>query len=241
MNMFVSVAAAVAGLLFGLDIGVIAGALPFITDHFVLTSRLQEWVVSSMMLGAAIGALFNGWLSFRLGRKYSLMAGAILFVLGSIGSAFATSVEMLIAARVVLGIAVGIASYTAPLYLSEMASENVRGKMISMYQLMVTLGIVLAFYGYSAMKNPNVWGDQGRDEIKPENWNGYVVHNGQFMMYAGFFLAALAALDVIFDFAGWLYILILLGGLAMIFYPLAHWMHEKEGKWWPWPKHKKKK
>lgn len=45
----------------------------------------------------------------------------------------------------------------------------------------------------------------------------------------------------IFDFAGWLYILILLGGLAMIFYPLAHWMHEKEGKWWPWPKHKKKK
>ena len=100
MNMFVSVAAAVAGLLFGLDIGVIAGALPFITDHFVLTSRLQEWVVSSMMLGAAIGALFNGWLSFRLGRKYSLMAGAILFVLGSIGSAFATSVEMLIAARV---------------------------------------------------------------------------------------------------------------------------------------------
>ncbi len=88
MNMFVSVAAAVAGLLFGLDIGVIAGALPFITDHFVLTSRLQEWVVSSMMLGAAIGALFNGWLSFRPGRKYSLMAGAILFVLGSIGSAF---------------------------------------------------------------------------------------------------------------------------------------------------------
>lgn len=60
MNQFVSIAAAVAGLLFGLDIGVIAGALPFITDHFVLSSRLQEWVVSSMMLGAAIGALFNG-------------------------------------------------------------------------------------------------------------------------------------------------------------------------------------
>ena len=110
-----------------------------------------------------------------------------------------------------------------------------------MFEFLFVIGIVLAFYGYSAMKNPNVWGDQGRDEIKPENWNGYVVHNGQFMMYAGFFLSALAALDVIFDFAGWLYILILLGGLAMIFYPLAHWMNEKEGKWWPWPKHKKKK
>lgn len=145
MNQFVSVAAAVAGLLFGLDIGVIAGALPFITDHFTLSNRLQEWVVSSMMLGAAIGALFNGWLSFRLGRKYSLMVGAILFVAGSIGSAFATNVEVLLLSRVLLGVAVGIASYTAPLYLSEMASENVRGKMISMYQLMVTLGIVLAF------------------------------------------------------------------------------------------------
>ena len=145
MNLFVSISAAVAGLLFGLDIGVIAGALPFISEHFALSSRLQEWVVSSMMLGAALGALFNGWLSFRLGRKYSLMAGAILFVAGSLGSAFAHNVEVLLLSRVLLGVAVGIASYTAPLYLSEMASENVRGKMISMYQLMVTLGIVLAF------------------------------------------------------------------------------------------------
>src|SRR5690606_18020595 len=69
----------------------------------------------------------------------------ILFVAGSIGSAFAINVEVLLLSRVLLGVAVGIASYTAPLYLSEMASENVRGKMISMYQLMVTLGIVLAF------------------------------------------------------------------------------------------------
>lgn len=110
-----------------------------------------------------------------------------------------------------------------------------------MFEFLLVIGIVLAFYGYSTMKNPRVWGDQGREEIRPENWNGYVVHNGQFMMYAGFFLAALAALDVIFTFANWLFILILLGGLALLFYPLAHWMHEKEGKWWPWPKHKKKK
>ncbi len=157
MNLFVSVSAAVAGLLFGSDIGVIAGALPFITDHFTLSSRLQEWVVSSMMLGAALGALFNGWLSFRLGRKYSLMAGAVLFVAGSLGSAFAGNVELLLVSRVVLGVAVGIASYTAPLYLSEMASENVRGKMISMYQLMVTLGIVLAFLSDTAFSYSSNW------------------------------------------------------------------------------------
>ena len=74
-----------------------------------------------------------------------------------------------------------------------------------MFEFLFVIGIVLAFYGYSTMKNPRVWGDQGREEIRPENWNGYVVHNGQFMMYAGFFLAALAALDVIFTFANWLF------------------------------------
>ena len=157
MNMFVSVSAAVAGLLFGLDIGVIAGALPFLTDHFSLSSRAQEWVVSSMMLGAALGSLFNGWLSHRLGRKYSLLAGAILFIAGSLGSAFATNLEVLLFARVILGVAVGIASYTAPLYLSEMASEKVRGKMISMYQLMVTLGIVLAFLSDTALSYSGNW------------------------------------------------------------------------------------
>lgn len=110
-----------------------------------------------MMLGAAIGALFNGWLSFRTGRKYSLMVGAVLFVAGSLGSAFAANVEMLLVARVILGVAVGIASYTAPLYLSEMASENVRGKMISMYQLMVTLGIVMAFLSDTAFSYSGNW------------------------------------------------------------------------------------
>lgn len=157
MNLFVAISAAVAGLLFGLDIGVIAGALPFITDHFTLNSHQQEWVVSSMMLGAAIGALFNGWLSARLGRKLSLLAGAILFIIGSLGSAFAHNLEVLLIARVVLGIAVGIASYTAPLYLSEMASEHVRGKMISMYQLMVTLGILLAFLSDTALSYSGNW------------------------------------------------------------------------------------
>ena len=157
MTLFVSVSAAVAGLLFGLDIGVISGALPFITQHFTLSSQQQEWVVSTMMLGAAIGALANGWLSSALGRKYSLMAGAILFIIGSLGSALAPTVEILMVSRVVLGMAVGIASYTAPLYLSEMATEDIRGKMISMYQLMVTLGILLAFLSDTALSYSGDW------------------------------------------------------------------------------------
>ncbi|TKI03508.1 sugar porter family MFS transporter [Martelella alba] len=157
INFFITFAAAMAGLLFGLDIGVISGALPFITDHFALSSRQQEWVVSIMMLGAALGALANGWLSFRLGRKYSLMAGAAMFMVGSLGSAFAANVAILMLARLVLGFAVGIASYTAPLYLSEMASETIRGKMIAMYQLMVTIGILLAFLSDTAFSASGDW------------------------------------------------------------------------------------
>lgn len=145
MKVFIAFAAGMAGLLFGLDIGVISGALPFITTHFELSSRLQEWVVSTMMLGAALGAVSTGWISFKLGRKKSLMAGAALFVAGSIGSACAPNVVVLLVSRVLLGFAVGIASYVAPLYLSEMSEKEDRGKLISMYQMMVTIGILAAF------------------------------------------------------------------------------------------------
>lgn len=103
MTFFVCFLAALAGLLFGLDIGVIAGALPFIADEFQITSHTQEWVVSSMMFGAAVGAVGSGWLSFKLGRKKSLMIGAILFVAGSLFSAAAPNVEVLILSRVLLG------------------------------------------------------------------------------------------------------------------------------------------
>lgn len=145
MNMFVLVVVVVVGLLFGFDIGVIVGVLLFIIDYFVLISCLQEWVVSSMMFGVVIGVLFNGWLLFCLGCKYSLMVGVILFVFGFIGFVFVISVEMLIVVCVVLGIVVGIVFYIVFLYFFEMVSENVCGKMISMYQLMVIFGIVLVF------------------------------------------------------------------------------------------------
>jgi len=139
MTLFVCFLAALAGLLFGLDIGVIAGALPFIAKDFNVTAHQQEWIVSSMMFGAAVGAIGSGWMSSHLGRKKSLMAGSVLFVIGSLWSAMAPNPEMLIAARVVLGLAVGVASYTAPLYLSEIAPEKIRGSMISLYQLMITI------------------------------------------------------------------------------------------------------
>lgn len=157
MTFFVCFLAALAGLLFGLDIGVIAGALPFITEAFQMTTQEQEWVVSSMMFGAMVGAVSSGWLSFRLGRRYSLLIGAVLFVAGSLLSALSPNVEFLILSRVLLGLAVGIASFTAPLYLSEIAPEHIRGSMISMYQLMITIGILAAFLSDTALSYSGQW------------------------------------------------------------------------------------
>lgn len=145
VRIFVFVVAGMAGLLFGLDQGVIAGALPFIAQEWQLDSHLQEWVVSSMMVGAAVGAIIASRFSSGLGRKKTLMIGAALFIVGCVGSSTAASVEILIGARLVLGLSVGIASYTAPLYLAEMSDKNARGSIISGYQLMVTVGILVAF------------------------------------------------------------------------------------------------
>ncbi|MFM2486527.1 sugar porter family MFS transporter [Celerinatantimonas yamalensis] len=141
----VTVAAALAGLLFGLDIGIIAGALPFISQDWQLSIAQQEWIVSTMMLGATLGSIANSWLSSRLGRKFSLLWGGILFAVGTLGCAFSINIHMMLIFRVIQGFSIGIASYAAPLYLSEMSDKAVRGKKIAMYQVMVNVGIVLAF------------------------------------------------------------------------------------------------
>ncbi len=154
---FIYFTAGMAGLLFGLDQGVIAGALPFITKEWSLSSAAQERVVSCMMVGAAIGAIVASFLTARIGRKKSLLAGAALFIIGSVGSGLAVDVNMLIGFRLILGLSVGIASYTAPLYLAEMADKDSRGKVISGYQLMVTVGILAAFLSDTAFSYSGSW------------------------------------------------------------------------------------
>ena len=142
---FTCILAALAGLMFGLDIGVISGAQQFIQKDFGVDDRVIEWIVSIMMAGAALGALSAAWMSGKLGRKRSLILGAVLFVIGSLLCGFAANPDHLIIGRLVLGVAIGIASFTAPLYLAEIAPERIRGAMISLYQLMITIGILVAF------------------------------------------------------------------------------------------------
>lgn len=149
--------AALAGLMFGLDVGVISGATQFIQAEFKVSDNVIEWIVSAMMGGAAVGSVGAGWMSAALGRKRSLILAGILFVAGSIFCAVAGTPTILIVARFVLGLAIGIAAFTAPLYLAEVAPEKIRGAMISTYQLMITTGIFLAFLSDTAFSASGNW------------------------------------------------------------------------------------
>jgi len=153
----VGVTAALAGLLFGIDIGVISGALPFLQQDFHLSTIEQESIVSAILVGAVIGTLFSGFITRRYGRRFAILISALIFSVGSILSAFATSVAMLIAVRLFLGLALGLASFTAPLYLSEVAPKNIRGALIALYQLMITIGILAAFLSDTAFSTIGSW------------------------------------------------------------------------------------
>lgn len=142
---FMGFTAALAGLLFGLDVGVISGALPFLKDEFKLSLGAEGFVVSALLWGAVIGTLISGVLSSHFGRRKTILVSAVIFVMGSLLCSISPSEHLLIGARLFLGVAVGVASFTAPLYLSEISPQKVRGSLISMYQLMITIGIVLAF------------------------------------------------------------------------------------------------
>jgi MFS transporter, SP family, galactose:H+ symporter len=142
---FIGATAALAGLLFGLDVGVISGALPFLKDDFKLSIGAEGAVVSALLWGAVIGTLISGLLSSRFGRRKTILVSAVVFAVGSILCSISPSELALIGARLFLGIGVGVASFTAPLYISEISPRKVRGSLISMYQLMITIGILLAF------------------------------------------------------------------------------------------------
>jgi SP family galactose:H+ symporter-like MFS transporter len=156
-TLLTGILAALAGLMFGLDIGVISGALSFIGREFHVGDATQEFIVSSMMFGAALGALLAGYLSASFGRKKSLILSAILFVSSSLLCAFAWSIPVLLFARVILGVAIGLATFTAPLYISEIADGKRRGSMISTYQLMITVGILVAFISDALLSYSGAW------------------------------------------------------------------------------------
>ena len=141
----VAMVASLGGLLFGYDTGVISGALPFINAEFGLDPNLQGVAASAVLVGATLGAAIAGSLSDRFGRKRVILAVALLFVVGALGSALAASLVALAAGRAVVGAAIGVASMITPLYLAEIAPKEKRGAVVSLNQFCITLGILLSY------------------------------------------------------------------------------------------------
>ena len=141
----VGLTAALAGLLFGLDIGVISGVLPWLDKDWHTSTEDKEVIVSIILVGAFFGSIIAGYISRKIGRKKTMLISAIIFAIGAVLSSISTTSLMMESVRFFLGIAIGIASFTAPLYISECAPQSIRGALISMYQLMITIGILGAF------------------------------------------------------------------------------------------------
>ena len=150
--------AALGGLLFGYDTGVISGALLFIGPDFHASSFEQQAVVGALLLGAVLGAIIAGWASEALGRRRSTLIAGCIYTVGALLCAFAPTVGVLIAARFILGLAVGCASFVAPMYIAELAPKRIRGGMVSFNQLAIVTGILIAYIVNFALKGvPSEW------------------------------------------------------------------------------------
>jgi major inositol transporter-like SP family MFS transporter len=154
----IAVVATLGGLLFGYDTGVIAGALPFMADSTAagglgLTAIGAGLVTSSLLVGAAFGALYGGRLSDRWGRRHNLLMLAGIFFVGAVGTALAPNIAVMVLARIVLGLAVGGASATVPVYLAEIAPRDLRGRLVAVDALMIVTGQLLAYTTNAVLAN----------------------------------------------------------------------------------------
>lgn len=141
----ISAVAALGGLLFGYDWVVIGGAKPFYEKFFGLTNPSQQgWAMSCALVGCLIGALVSGWLSDRFGRKRLLIGAGLVFAVSSIGTAMAHSFAVFVPWRIAGGFAIGMASSLSPMYIAEVAPAQFRGKLVSLNQLTIVIGILLA-------------------------------------------------------------------------------------------------
>ena len=138
--------AAVGGLLFGYDTAVVAGAIGFIQEKYNLSPAMTGWAASCALIGCMAGAMLAGALSDKLGRKKVLMISAFAFAISSVGILIPSAIEYFILFRFIGGIGIGIASILAPMYISEIAPADIRGRLISIYQLGIVTGILLIYF-----------------------------------------------------------------------------------------------
>lgn len=158
--LLIAVIAATVGLLFGFDTGVISGALPFLKQFWKLNDASIELITTTVLIGAVAGAVCSGKLADIIGRKRMIIINAVIFTIGAVGCAFAPSITVLIAMRIIIGFAIGITSYVVPMYISEISPSRVRGALVTLNQLMITIGILVSYitdYLLSNDTNPASW------------------------------------------------------------------------------------
>jgi len=155
----VAIIAAIGGFLFGYDTGVIGGAMLFMQKDLGLKSHgQQQLTVAILLLGAIAGALIAGWSADRISRRRTKMISGCVYVIGGLGCALAQSYWQILAGRFWLGLAVGCASFVSPMYIAELVPPRIRGGVVSFNQLMITLGILVAYivdWGFAPL--PNNW------------------------------------------------------------------------------------
>lgn len=166
----ITLVASLGGFLFGFDMAVISGVLPFLHKQFSLSAFQEGWFVSSALVGCIVGVAFSGELSDRLGRKKPLLISAIFFLLSALGCAFMPSMFWLIAFRFLGGVGIGLASNIVPLYISEIAPAKSRGRLITYYQFALTFGILVAYLTNAGLVNYAM----AHPVVGDSNWFNYI-------------------------------------------------------------------
>ena len=159
---FMAVVAAIGGILFGYDTAVISGTTAIVKSQFLLSDAGEGWYVGCALIGSIAGVLVAGTLSDYLGRKLTMLISAALFSISAIGCAVCGSFDSLVAYRIVGGVGIGIVSIVSPIYISEVSPAKIRGTLVSLYQLAVTIGFLLAYlanWAIDANIDPSLSGD----------------------------------------------------------------------------------
>lgn len=143
--LFMAAVAALGGILFGYDTAVISGTTALVKNQFALTDMREGWYVGCALVGSICGVLAAGTLSDYLGRKLTMLISAALFSISAIGCALCGSFEALVAYRIIGGVGIGVVSIVSPIYISEVSPARIRGTLVSLYQLAVTAGFLLAY------------------------------------------------------------------------------------------------
>ena len=172
---FMAVVAAIGGILFGYDTAVISGTTAIVKNQFQLTDMMEGWYVGCALIGSICGVLVAGSLSDYLGRKLTMLISAALFSISAIGCAVCGSFDGLVAYRIIGGVGIGIVSIVSPIYISEVSPAKIRGTLVSLYQLAVTVGFLLAYLANWVIDvngDLSVTGDLWTNIWNSEMWRG---------------------------------------------------------------------